>query len=90
MDVTYKSGTSEALGSDWDVLQVVYRQEDNGQMRIANSFVIARDFSGKIMRKTDRDLDRWEVVTHEEILRGFQQCFEERDRLSAERAKNTT
>jgi hypothetical protein len=87
-EVTYQSGTNEALGASWDVMRVVYRTEDHGQLRIANTFVIARDFSGKIIRKTDIVLDRWEVVTDEEMLRGFQNCFDERDSLAAERAEN--
>jgi hypothetical protein len=84
--VTYLSGTSEALGVGWDVMKVVYKREDAGVMRIANSFVIARDAGGKIIRQTD--IDRWEVVSDEETIRGFQQCFDERDRLAAEKAAN--
>ena len=60
-DVIYRSGASEGLPG-WDVMQVVYRQQDGGHMRIANSFVVARDASGKIIRKTDILLDRWEVA----------------------------
>lgn len=84
-DVIYRSGTNQALGAGWDAMQVVYRREDSGHMRIANSFVIARDGSGKIIRKTDIILDRWEVVNDDEMLRGFHHCFDERDRLAAER-----
>lgn len=65
-------------------MQVVYRREDGER----NSFVIARDGGGKIMRKTDLILERWEVVSDEETLRGFQHCFDERDRLAAEKAAN--
>jgi hypothetical protein len=43
--VTYRSGTSEALGAGWDVMQVVYRREDDER----NAFVIARDAGGKII-----------------------------------------
>ena len=82
--VTYASGTNEALGAGWDAMHVVYRRD--GQ--IINSFVIARDASGKIIRKTDLVLDRWEVVGDDETLRGFQNCFDERDRLAAEKAAN--
>jgi hypothetical protein len=67
-------------------MQVVYKREDHGVMRIANSFVIARDASGTIIRKTDIILDRWEVVNDEEALRACQQCFDSRDRLAAEEA----
>ena len=88
-DVIYRSGTNEALGAGWDVMQVVYRREDSGHMRIANSFVIARNAGGNIIRKTDIILDRWEVVSDEEILRGFQHCFDERDRLTVEKAAST-
>src|SRR5215831_9234400 len=83
--VTYLSGTNESFGAAWDVMQVIYKREDSGAMRTINSFVIARDVSGKILRKTDIVLDRWEVVTDEETLQGFRQCFDERDRLGAEK-----
>ena len=86
-DVIYRSGASEGLPG-WDVMQVVYRQQDGGHMRIANSFVVAPDASGKIIRKTDILLDRWEVVRDEEMLRGFQKCFDNRDRTIADRATN--
>ena len=51
--VTYRSGTNEKLGPAWDVMQVVYHREEQGVKRIANSFVIARDMGGAIIRKTD-------------------------------------
>ncbi len=82
--VTYYSGTDGALGAGWDVMRVVYRREDGEQ----NSFVIARDAGEKIIRKTDLILDRWEVVSDEEALRQCQHCFDERDRLAAEKAVN--
>src|SRR5258708_2677915 len=85
-DLIYRSGTNEALGAGWDVMQVVYRREDSGHMRIADSFVIARDAGGKIIRKTDILLDRWEVVSDEETLRAYQHQFDERDRLAGEEA----
>lgn len=84
--VTYLSGTNDALGVGWDVMQVVYKREDAGVMRIANSFVIARDASRKIIRKTDLILDKWEVVSDEGDLRDFQHCFDERDRLATEKS----
>ena len=83
--VTYLSGTSESLGAAWDVMQVIYKREDAGAMRTMNSFVIARDASGKILRKTDLILDHWEVTVDEETLRDFRHCFDERDRLAAEK-----
>ena len=82
-DVIYRTGTSDGLGTGWDVMQVLYRREDDGQMRLANSFAIARDGSGKIIRKIDSFPEQWEVVNDEEMLRGFQHCFDERDRLAA-------
>jgi len=85
-EVIYLSGENEALGAGWDVMQVVFKREDGGNMRIANSAMIARDASGKIIRKTDILLDRWEVVNDEELLREFERCFDERDRLAAEKA----
>ena len=84
--VIYRSGTSEALGAGWDVMQVVYRHEDRGVMHTANSVVIARDASGTIVRKTDILLDRWEVVSDEETSRAYRECFDNRDRLAAEKA----
>lgn len=83
-NVTYKSGTNEALGAGWDVMQVVARRNDGEQ----NSFMIARDAGGNIIRKTDIILDRWEVVSDEESLKTFRHCFNERDRLVAEKAAN--
>jgi hypothetical protein len=87
-EVSYLSGTNDALGAGWDVMQVVHKREDGGHMRIAGSFLIARDASGKIIRKTDIMLDRWEVVNDEEMLRVCRQAFDDRDRLAAERAAN--
>ncbi len=81
MDVIYRSGTSDGLGAGWDVMLVIYRKEDGGQMRIANSFAIARDASGKIIRKIDSFPEQWEVINDAEDLRGFRECFRERDSL---------
>lgn len=80
--VTYTSGASEALGAGWDVMRVLYRREDGEQ----NSFLIARDTSGNIIRKTDLILERWEVVNEEDFLRECRNCYDERDRLAAEKA----
>jgi hypothetical protein len=88
--VTYSSGTNEKLGLGWDVMHVVYHREEHGVKRMANSFLIARDMGGTIIRKTDIILDQWEVVRDEETLRAFQQCFENRDKLAAERAASAT
>jgi hypothetical protein len=82
--VTYYSGTDPALGAGWVVMRVVCRREDGEQ----NSFVIARDAGGNIIRKTDIMLERWEVVSDENDLREYQHCFDERDRLTAEKAAN--
>jgi hypothetical protein len=82
--VTYTSGTSEALGAGWDVMRVLYRREDGEQ----NSFLVARDASGNIIRKTDLILERWEVVNEEDFLRECRNCYDERDRLAAEKAAN--
>jgi len=65
-------------------MQVRFSRSDGER----NSFMIARDAAGTIIRKTDIMLDRWEVVTDEGDLRDFQNCFEERDRLAAETAAN--
>jgi hypothetical protein len=88
--VTYRSGINEKLGPDWDVMQVVYHREEHGVKRIPNSFMIARDMGGTIIRKTDIILDRWEVVRDEELLEAFQQFFENRDKLLAETAASAT
>jgi hypothetical protein len=78
----YSSGTSAALGAAWDVMHVVYRRDDGEQ----SSCVIARDSGGNIIRKTDVFLERWEVVSDPDDLRDFRHCFNERDRLTAEKA----
>lgn len=85
--VTYRSGTDPFLGTNWDVMHVVYKQEDHGVMRIANSVVLARSSNGTIIRKTDIVLDRWEQITDEEVLRACRKCFDERDRMAAELCK---
>jgi hypothetical protein len=73
--VTYKSGTHPTQG--WDVMQVIYSQGG----RALNSFVIARDAAGTIVRKIDSFPEQWEIINNADDLRGFQRCFEERDRL---------
>jgi hypothetical protein len=88
--VTYRSITSEALealGPGWDAMQVIYSREDGGVIRIANSFTIARDASGAIMRKTESLPERWEVVKDPDEYRGFEACFDARDKLAAKKAK---
>jgi hypothetical protein len=79
--VTYKFGTHPTQG--WDVMQVIYSQGG----RIVNSFVIGRDAAGTIVLKTDILLDRWEIINDADDLRGFQQCFDDRDRLALEQCK---
>lgn len=78
--VTYKSGTPT---QGWDAMQVIYSQED----RILNHFLIARDAVGTIVRKTDIVLDRWEIIKDADDLRGFQKCFDDRDRLALEQCQ---
>jgi hypothetical protein len=84
--VNYSSGTSPALGPAWDVMQVRYRSDDGDR----NSFVIARDAGGKILRRTDLSLEQWEVVNNADDLREFRRCFDDRDKLAAEAAANPT
>src|SRR5258708_5365285 len=79
--VTYKSGTHPTQG--WDTMQVIYSQGG----RTINHFVIARDAAGTIVRKTDIAFDRWEIIKDADDLRGFQNCFDERDRLALEQCK---
>ena len=81
-DVIYRSGTSDGLGAGWDVMQVLYRREDGGQMRLANSLVIARHLDGTILRGID--YNKWERITDADDLRGYQALFDQRDRSAAE------
>jgi hypothetical protein len=76
--VTYLSGTSHGLGPGWDVMHVIYGYEDHG-LRTANSFVIARDANGSVIRKIDSVPEQWEVVHDEETLRGYRERFDNRD-----------
>jgi hypothetical protein len=82
-DVIFRSGTSDGLGAGWDVMQVLYRREDGGQMRLANSFVIARHFDGAILRGFD--YNKWERITDADDLQGYHDLFDKRDRSAAER-----
>jgi hypothetical protein len=79
--VTYKSGRHRTQG--WDAMQVIYSQDG----RILNHFVIARDPAGTIVRMTDIVLDRWEIINDADDLRGFQKCFDDRDRLTLEQCQ---
>lgn len=83
--VIYRSAVAPSLGAGWDVLSVIYARKDGGQMRPTNSFVIARDSSGRIIRSTDPARNRWEVVNDEGTLHEFRHCFDERDRLMREK-----
>jgi hypothetical protein len=60
-------------------MHVVGRYE-NGT--VANSYVIARDAAGTVLRKTDIVLERWEIVNDKEDLRICRKHFDERDRLA--------
>ena len=81
--VIYVSGVHSTLG--WDVMQVRSWEEDpiTKTKFDFNSFVVARDSNGDILRKTDIVYDRWEVITDEADRRGFQSLFEDRDRRLA-------
>ena len=79
-DVLYRSGVHADLGPDWDVLQVTHRSEDGGNMRITGSYMVARNASGEIRRKTDILFPRWEPVTDEDLSE-FQEAFKVRDSL---------
>ena len=76
--VTYKSGTHPTQG--WDTMRVIYSQGG----RVLNSFIIARDAAGTIVRKTDIVLDRWEIINNPDDLRDFRKCFDDRDKLAVE------
>lgn len=69
----------------WDVIQVIYQYEDatSGTKRTGESFIIARDGNGVILRKTDILLDRWEIINENDFLQFCQSHFDARDRLAA-------
>ncbi len=79
----YRSGTSQALGPDWDVLEVSRKRKDHGVMRI-NSVFIARNTGGTIIRKIDSSPEKWVLIRDEETLRVCRGRFDHRDRLAAE------
>jgi hypothetical protein len=81
--VVYRSGTADGLDL-WDVMQVVYLHEENGAKQIVGSFVIARLPDGTILRKID--INKWEKITDEEHLQGYQKRFDDRDKAAAEKA----
>jgi hypothetical protein len=78
--VEYRSGTADGLDG-WDVIHVVYLHEENGAKQIVGSFVIARHPDGTILRKFD--FNKWEKIVDEEHLRGYQKCFDDRDKAAA-------
>ncbi len=80
--VVYRSGTAYGLDG-WDVMQVVYQHEENGAKQILGSFAIARHPDGTILRNID--LNKWEKITDEEDLKGYQKCFDDRDKAAAEK-----
>lgn len=71
----------------WGVIQVIYQYENlaAGTKRTGESFIIARDGDGAILRKTDIILDRWEIINDDDLLTFFQSHFDTRDRLSLQR-----
>jgi hypothetical protein len=78
--VVYRSGTADGL-EGWDVLDVVYLHEENGSKQLVGSHVIARHPDGTILRKID--FNKWEKITDDEHLRGYQKCFDDRDKAAA-------
>jgi hypothetical protein len=78
--IIYKSGTSPALGTGWDVMLV-----HTGQGSVA----LGRDATGKIMRKTDSVPETWEIVIDEESLRVCREYFDHRDKLHEAAADDT-
>ncbi len=78
--IIYKSGTSPALGTGWDVMLV-----QSGQGSVA----LGRDATGKIMRKTDGVPETWEMVIDEESLRVCRGYFDHRDKLREAAAQDT-
>jgi hypothetical protein len=81
-ELFYHSGTSVALGSGWDVMQVVFKNEGH----VINHFTIARNASRTIMHKTDMAFERWEIISNKEDLRVFQKHFDNRDKLAVQKA----
>jgi hypothetical protein len=78
--IIYKSGTSPALGTGWDVMLV-----QTGQGSVA----LGRDATGRIMRKTDSVPETWEMVIGEESLRVCREYFDHRDKLREAAADDT-
>ena len=83
----YRSGTSQALAPDWDVLEVSRKRKDHG-VTSTNSVFIARDAGGTIVRKVDSAPEKWVLVSDEETLRVCQGRFDHRDRLAVEEAED--
>ncbi len=81
----YRSGTSQALGPDWDVLEVSRNRKEHGVIS-TNSVFIARNVGGTIIRKIDSSPERWVLVRDEETLRACQGRFDHRDKLAGEEA----
>ena len=79
--MVYISVVGTALGPGWDAMQVRATAEDGDK----NHFLIARDSTGKILRKVDSFQEVWEAITDAEDLKFYQRCFDDRNRLAAER-----
>lgn len=80
--IEYRTCVVDGLAG-WDVLNVVYLQEENGTKQLLGSHVIARHPDGRIIRKID--FNKWETITDEEDLRRCQKCFDGRDKAAAEK-----
>ena len=81
--VVYRSGTAHGLDG-YDVMQVVYLNEENGTRQIVGSVVIARHPDGTILRNID--LNKWEKLTDEKDVKRCQKCFDDRDKAAVEKA----
>jgi hypothetical protein len=60
------------------------KYEANGAKQIVGPFAIARHPDGTILRNID--LNKWEKITDEEGLKGYQKCFDDRDKAAEEKA----
>jgi hypothetical protein len=78
--IEYRTCTADGLDG-WDVLNVVYLHEENGAKQLVGSLFIARHPDGTILRKID--FNKGEKIKDDEHLRGYQKCFDDRDKAAA-------
>jgi hypothetical protein len=80
--VEYRTCTLDGLDG-WDGLQVCYLHGKNGAKQLVGSILIARHpADGTILRNID--FHKWEKITDDEHLRGYQKCFDDSDKAASE------